>query len=160
MPTPQKAAFLRPALAPGLLAAVALIAGVVLTDSSLFIGFRYVVTILAVIIVWFAYRGRGWVWIPLLAAIAVLWNPVWIVPIGHAPFQYLQFVAAAVFVGAGLYVKVPSPEAVEAGRGGSAGRTVGRDTGSGHPSVGQRAQPRSGKGSGGRASKGSSSRRR
>jgi hypothetical protein len=76
MPTPQKAAFLRPALAPGLLGAIALVAGVVLVDSTIFIGFRYVTAILAAIVFVFAYRGRGWIYLPFLAAIVVLWNPV------------------------------------------------------------------------------------
>lgn len=114
MPTPQKAAFLRPAFAPGLLGAIALIGGLALLDSSIFVGFRYVVSILALIMMVFAYRGRAWLYLPFLAAIAVLWNPVVVIPISGQPWQVLQFVAALVFVVAGIRVKIPLPEAVTA----------------------------------------------
>lgn len=112
MPTPQKAAFTRPALAPGLLGAIALIAGGALLDSSVFVLFRYVVAILALIVLVFAWRGRGWGYLPFLAAIAVLWNPVWPIPLTGQLWQGLQFVAAAVFIAAAVRVKVANPEAV------------------------------------------------
>ncbi|RKR73850.1 DUF6804 family protein [Frondihabitans australicus] len=111
MPTPQKAEFLRPALAPGLLGAIALVAGAALLDSTIFIAFRYVVAILALIVLVFAYRGRGWGYLPFLAAIAVLWNPVWVIPLSGQPWQLLQFAAAVVFVVAGIRIRVPNPEA-------------------------------------------------
>jgi hypothetical protein len=122
MPTPQKAAFLRPALAPGLLAAIALVAGVVLIDSTIFIGFRYVIAILALIVLVFAYRGRGWIYLPFLAAIAVFWNPVYIIPLTGQLWQGMQFVAALVFVVVGIRIKVPAPDAPTTTRGGSVAR--------------------------------------
>lgn len=122
MPTPQKPVFMRQALAPGLLGAIALVAGVVLVDSSIFIGFRYVITILAAIVFVFAYRGRGWVYLPFLAAIVVLWNPVYVVPIGGQMWQAFQFAAAIVFIATGVRVKVPSSEAQPVGRGAAARR--------------------------------------
>jgi hypothetical protein len=109
MPTPQKAAFLRPALAPGLLGAIVLLAGVPLIESTIFVGFRYVITVLAAIVVVFAYRGRGWIFLPFLAAIVVLWNPVYVIPISARPWQVMQFVAAGVFIAAAIRVKVPAP---------------------------------------------------
>lgn len=117
MPTPQNAAFLRPALAPGLLAAVALVAGAALIHSSAFIGFRYVIAILALIVLVFAWRGRAFLYVPFLAAIAVLWNPVWIIPLTGQLWQGLQFIAAVVFIVAGIRVKVASPDAAVAGPG-------------------------------------------
>lgn len=111
MPTPQKAPFLRPALAPGLLGAIALVAGVALVDSTVFVGFRYVIAILAAIVLVFAYRGRGWIYLPFLAAIVVLWNPVYVIPITGTTWQILQFVAAIIFIVAGIRVKVPAPDA-------------------------------------------------
>ncbi|BDZ50988.1 hypothetical protein GCM10025867_32290 [Frondihabitans sucicola] len=122
MPTPQKAAFLRPALAPGLLGAIALVAGVALVDSTIFVGFRYVVAILAAILCVFAFRGRGWIYLPFLAAIVVLWNPVYVIPIAGQPWQILQFLAALVFVVVAIRVKVPSPEAPPTSRGAATAR--------------------------------------
>lgn len=122
MPTPQKAAFLRPALAPGLLGAIALVAGASLVDTTIFVVFRYVVAILAAILCVFAFRGRGWGYLPFLAAIVVLWNPVYVIPITGQPWLILQFVAAVVFVATGVRVKVPSPEAPPPSRGATAAR--------------------------------------
>lgn len=111
MPTPQKAAFLRPALAPGILGAICLVAGSVVLDTSIFTAFRYVIAILALIVLVFGYRGRAWLYLPFLAAIAVLWNPVYVIPLTGQLWQGLQFAAAIVFVVAGVRVRVPSPEA-------------------------------------------------
>ncbi|MET4050674.1 K+-sensing histidine kinase KdpD [Frigoribacterium sp. PvP054] len=108
MPTPTAPAFTRPALAPGLLASVALLAGTALLDSDVFTVFRYVVSIFALIVLVFAYRGRAWWALPLLAAVAVLWNPVFVVPVQAELWQGLQFVAAAVMIAVGVLVKVPT----------------------------------------------------
>jgi hypothetical protein len=117
MPTPQKAAFLRPALAPGLLGAICLVAGSVVLETSVFTAFRYVIAILALIVLVFGYRGRAWLYLPFLAAIAVLWNPVYVVPLTGQLWQGLQFAAAIVFVVAGIRIRVPSPEAQADARG-------------------------------------------
>lgn len=108
MPTPTAPAFTRPALAPGLLAAIALLAGTALLDSDVFTVFRYVVSIFALIVLVFAYRGRAWWALPLLAAVAVLWNPVVVVPVEAQLWQGLQFVAAALMIAVGVLVKVPT----------------------------------------------------
>ncbi|GAA4666111.1 DUF6804 family protein [Frondihabitans cladoniiphilus] len=116
MPTPQQPTFTRPALAPGLLGAIALVAGTVLIDSTIFIGFRYVIAILALIVLVFAYRGRGWIYLPFLAAIAVLWNPVVIVPLTGQLWEGMQFAAAVVFIVTAVRVKVPAePETTSRG---------------------------------------------
>ena len=117
MPTPTAPEFTRPALAPGLLAAVALVAGSVLLDSSVFTAFRYGVSILALIVLVFVIRGRAWWAVPLLAAIAVLWNPVVVVPLEGQGWASLQFVAALVFVVAGVRTKVPTDGATAGGGG-------------------------------------------
>jgi hypothetical protein len=108
VPTPTAPAFTRPALAPGLLAAVALLAGTALLDSDVFTVFRYVVSIFALIVLVFAYRGKAWWALPLLAAVAVLWNPVFVVPVQAELWQGLQFVAAALMIAVGVLVKVPT----------------------------------------------------
>lgn len=115
MPTPTAPAFTRPALAPGLLAAVALLAGTALLDSDVFTVFRYVVSIFALIVLVFAYRGKAWWALPLLAAVAVLWNPVFVVPVQAELWQGLQFVAAALMIAVGVLVKVPTEGATASG---------------------------------------------
>ena len=121
MPTPQAPDFLRPALAPGLLGAVVLTVGAFLLDSDTFTVVRYVVAILALIMAVFAWRGRAWWAVAMLAAIAVLWNPVVVVPLGGQPWAAMQFAAAVVFIVAGVRTKVPNSEA---GRGTGGGRPV------------------------------------
>ncbi|MET3637146.1 MULTISPECIES: DUF6804 family protein [Curtobacterium] len=106
--------FTRPALAPGLLAAVVLIAFVAVIDSSGFVFVRWGVTVLALIVLVFAFRGRAWWAVALTAAIAVCWNPVVVVPIPGQVWAGLQLVAAAAFIVVGITVKVP--------RGADAGR--------------------------------------
>lgn len=104
-------AFRRMALAPGLLAGVALFAGTALIDSSAFLVFRYIVAIFALIILVFAYQAKHWWWLPVMLAIAVIWNPVF--PFGfEGPFWVgAQYVAVIVFVLAGILIKVPyTPE--------------------------------------------------
>jgi K+-sensing histidine kinase KdpD len=111
VPTPTAPAFTRPALAPGLIAAIALLAGTALLDSDVFTVFRYVVSIFALIVLVFAYRGRVWWALPMLAAVAVLWNPVFVVPVQTELWQGLQFVAAALMIAVGVLVKVPTEAA-------------------------------------------------
>ncbi|KQM25322.1 MULTISPECIES: DUF6804 family protein [Frigoribacterium] len=115
MPTPTAPAFTRPALAPGLIAAIALLAGTALLGSDVFTVFRYVVSIFALIVLVFAYRGRAWWALPLLAAVAVLWNPVFVVPVQPDLWQGLQFVAAALMIAVGVLVKVPTAAATTTG---------------------------------------------
>lgn len=113
--TPQ-AEFLRPALAPGLLAAIVLVAGLALLDTEWFFGVRFVVAVLALIMCVFAVRGHAWLALPPLAAIAVLWNPVIVVPLEDQTWQALQFVAALVTIVAGVLIRVPvADDAVSAG---------------------------------------------
>ena len=111
MPTPTAPAFLRPALAPGLLGAIVLTVGAFLLGSPTFTIVRFAVAILALIVLVFAWRGRTWWALPLMAAIAVLWNPVVVVPLSGQPWAALQFAGAVVFVAAGVLVKVPTEAA-------------------------------------------------
>lgn len=99
--------YTRPALAPSLLAAVVLLACVAIIDASAFVFARWGVTVLALIILVFAVRGRTWWAAALMAAVAVCWNPLVVVPIPGQVWAALQIVAAALFVVVGLAVKVP-----------------------------------------------------
>ena len=99
--------FTRPALAPSLLAAVVLLACVALVDSSAFVFARWGVTVLALIVLVFAVRGRTWWAAALMAAVAVCWNPVVVVPIPGQVWAAMQILAAAVYIVVGIVVKVP-----------------------------------------------------
>ena len=103
----RAADFTRPALAPSLLAAVVLLACVAFLDAPAFVFARWGVTVLALIVVVFAIRGRVWWAAVLTAAVAVLWNPVLTVPLPGQVWAALQLVAAALFIVVGILVKVP-----------------------------------------------------
>jgi hypothetical protein len=60
----------------------------------------------------FAVQARHWWWVPLLAAIAVLWNPIYPLdapPVGLGGPWWVgaQYVAILVFVLAAVFIKVP-----------------------------------------------------
>jgi hypothetical protein len=99
--------FARLALAPGLLAAIVLLAGVALIDTDWFTIFRYAISILAAIIGVFAFQARQWWWLPAFAAIVVVWNPIVPLQFELLVWQILHLLAAAAFVVAGLLIKVP-----------------------------------------------------
>ena len=97
----------RMALAPGLLGAIVVLAGLALLDSeSGFLWIRYGAAILAAIVGWFAIQGRAWWALPLLVAVLVIWNPV-------LPFEFHgqwwvagQFGAVVVFIACALFIRV------------------------------------------------------
>ncbi|MBT1676612.1 DUF6804 family protein [Curtobacterium aurantiacum] len=99
--------FTRPALAPSLIAAIVLLSCVAIVDSSGFVFARWGVTVLALIVLVFAIRGRTWWAALLMAAVAVCWNPLVTVPIPGQVWAGLQLVAAALFIVVGIVVKVP-----------------------------------------------------
>jgi len=102
--------FRRLALAPGLIAALALLIGATVIADGPFTVVRYIVSIFALIVVVFAFQAKQWWWLPVFAAIAVAWNPVWIIPIPEPWWPGAQYVAAIVFLLAGWLIKVPIPE--------------------------------------------------
>jgi len=99
-------AFTRPALAPGLLGAIALMAFIAVVDSDWFTIARYVVSILALIICVFAGQAKQWWWLPPLLAVAVLWNPVLPFDLPLVGWYIAHVVGAIVFVASGLLIKV------------------------------------------------------
>jgi hypothetical protein len=109
--TPAEPAFTRSALAPGLLGAIALLAGLALLDGDSFIIIRYVVSILAVIICVFVIQAKAWWWLILLVPIAVLWNPVVVIELHGQGWVSAQFIAALVFVLVGVRTRVPTRKA-------------------------------------------------
>lgn len=103
--------FTRPALAPGILAAIVLFVGVALIDNSWFIAVRFVVAILAVIVAWFAIQARMWWWLIVLVPIIVLWNPVLPLGLSGAGWMSAQLIAPIFLVAAGVMIRVPTGEA-------------------------------------------------
>ncbi|MFZ7088032.1 DUF6804 family protein [Curtobacterium sp. RRHDQ10] len=100
-------AFTRPALAPGLLTAVVLLACVALVGSGPFVFVRWGVTVLALIVLVFAVRGHNWIGIAVAGVVVVLWNPLVAIPVPGQVWAALQVVAAAAFIAVGILVKVP-----------------------------------------------------
>jgi hypothetical protein len=97
----------RTALAPGILAAIALLVGVAIITTDGFIVVRYIVSILALIVTVFAWQARQWWWIIGLLPIAVLWNPVFPIDLGMPDLWLgLQYVAVLVFIAAGVLIRV------------------------------------------------------
>jgi hypothetical protein len=103
--------FTRPALAPGLIAAVVAFVGIALMGENAFTFTSWGVAVLALILLVFAIRGRQWWWVPVFVAIGVLWNPV--VPFGfEGPFWLgAQYLAILAFIVAGVLIKVPTVDA-------------------------------------------------
>ena len=104
----------RLALAPGVLGAICLLAGLAAVgdpSGTWFTIIRFAVAIVAVIMCVFAWQGTTlrWLWIPLLAAIAVVWNPVLPFAIDDAVLRILHILAAAAFLAAGLFIRVLQP---------------------------------------------------
>ena len=97
----------RTALIPAIIAVIALLVGLALIDSDGYTVIRYIVSIFALIVAVFAWQARQWWWIVPLAAIAVLWNPVFPLDL-NSPDVWLglQYGAALVFLAAGILIKV------------------------------------------------------
>ena len=97
----------RTALVPALLGAMALLIGSALITSDTFTVIQFIVSIFALIVAVFAWQAGQWWWIIGLAPIAVLWNPVLPIDLGLPDLWLgLQFVAAAIFIAAGILIKV------------------------------------------------------
>jgi hypothetical protein len=103
--------FRRTALAPGILGAIVLLAGLALLDSSAFFWIETVVAILAAIVGVYAWQAKQWWWLPPLAVIVVAWNPIWPIDWHHwVGWLIAQYVAAVVFLVIGVLIKVPNPD--------------------------------------------------
>jgi len=99
----------RKILAPGIIAAIVLVAGTLLIGQDAHVIIRYAVAILALISLVFAIEARHWWWVPVLAGIAVLWNPVLPLDVEGAWWMGAHYLAALAFIVAGLTVRAPAP---------------------------------------------------
>jgi len=107
MGTPAAPTFTRASLAPGLLGAIVLLAGLALLGDEGYIVIRYAVSILALILTVFVIQAKSWWWLLGLVPIAVLWNPVVVIPLEGQGWASAQYIAALVFIVAGIRTKVP-----------------------------------------------------
>jgi len=107
MGTPAAPTFTRSALAPGILGAIVLLAGLALIDGGGFIIIRYAVSILALILCVFVIQAKSWWWLLGLVPIAVLWNPIAIIALEGQGWASAQYIAALIFITVGIRTKVP-----------------------------------------------------
>jgi hypothetical protein len=105
----------RRALAPAVLAAIVLVAGLALLGSDGFLYIRYAVAILALIMAVLVWQARRWAWLPGLVVIAVLWNPVLPFPFAGRPWAIGQLVAAAALLVTGFFASRRTDAAGAAG---------------------------------------------
>jgi len=96
----------RLALAPGFLGAIVVMAGLALVGTKNYVWIEYPVAILAAITGWFAIQARQWWLVAVLAAVLVLWNPVFPLPLLGLVVSGLSILAAATFIAAGVLIKV------------------------------------------------------
>lgn len=100
-------AWQRNALAPGLLAAATLFFAPAILGTEWFLAVRFIVTILALIMAWFAVQAQQWWWLIALVPIAVVWNPIFPLPFDGPVWVAAQPVAALVLLVVGALLKTP-----------------------------------------------------
>lgn len=99
----------RNALAPGILAAIVCLAGLSLLSHEYYTVVRFIVSILAIIVAWFAVRAGQWWWAPVMVVVAVLWNPMFPFAFTGPWWISAHIVVAAVFIAAGASIKSVRP---------------------------------------------------
>ncbi|MGW8482032.1 DUF6804 family protein [Microbacterium sp. NPDC055903] len=95
----------RNALAPGILAAIALFLSPVFTVDLGATIIRYVVAILALIVAWFAVQAKQWWWTVVFVAVAVFWNPIFPFEVDPVVWGGAGVVGALLFITAGALIK-------------------------------------------------------
>lgn len=103
--------FLRPALAPAILACLILVAGVALVGSGGYLWILFAVSILAAIVAVFAWQARAFVWVGAMVPIVIAWNPIVPLPFEGIAWLVAHFVAAFLLIAAGILIKVANPDA-------------------------------------------------
>lgn len=106
-PTPQ---YQRSALAPGILGALVLLAGIALVGEDSHTIVLFVVSILAAIVIVFAWQAKQWFWIVPLALVVVAFNPVLPITFADDVMLGLHYVAVLVFIAAAIFIRVINKE--------------------------------------------------
>lgn len=95
------------ALAPGIVLAIVLLAGLALVGTEEYIFVLYTVAILAAVMSWFAIQARAWWWLIGLAPMVVLWNPILPFTFLDVIWSSLHLVGIGIAGAAGLIIRVP-----------------------------------------------------
>jgi hypothetical protein len=96
----------RPALLPGLVGAVATFAGVLAIGAAPFTIVLFLVSILAAIVAVFAFQARQWWWLPVLAAVVVVFNPVFPLGLSDMAWLWCSYATVAVFAAAAALIRI------------------------------------------------------
>jgi len=98
------------ALAPGIILAIVLLAGLALVDTDEYVFVICAVAILAAVMAWFALQARAWWWVLALAPLVVLWNPVLPFTFQGVIWSSLHLCGIGIAVASGLLIRVPLKE--------------------------------------------------
>lgn len=112
----QTSSVQRNALLPGFIALATLIVGTAFAGTDSFIIFRFIISILALVVAWFATRARHWWWLPVFVAIAVLWNPAYPFGFNGVFWVLAQPIAGSLFLIAGALITQSRVPALTNGR--------------------------------------------
>ena len=97
--------FQRNALAPSILAAIALFLSPLFVDGTGATIIRFLVAILALIVAWFAMQAKQWWWTIVFVAVAVSWNPMYPFVVPTAVWAAAGVIGALLFLTAGALIK-------------------------------------------------------
>jgi hypothetical protein len=99
----------RRALAPAMIGAIVLLAGLLLVGQEAYLLIRFGVCILAVITVVFVWQSRKWAWLVPPLVVAVLWNPVLPFAFSGQAFRLGHVVGAAALLVTGASARYTPP---------------------------------------------------
>ncbi|GAB2526480.1 DUF6804 family protein [Paramicrobacterium agarici] len=100
---------IRPSLLPAVLGAMALLAGLALITTDLFLYVRFAASILSLIMIVMTIQTKKWYWgLPLLA-IAVMWNPAWPVQLPPQGWELASLLGSGLFITVGMLFRVREP---------------------------------------------------
>lgn len=102
---PSEPQFQRNALAPGILAAIALFLSPLVPDGLGATIVRFAVAVLALIVAWFAVQAGQWWWTIVFLAVAVFWNPIVAVEVDYGAWAIAGVIGALLFLVAGALIK-------------------------------------------------------
>ncbi|MFB7251161.1 DUF6804 family protein [Microbacterium sp. NPDC056234] len=102
---PSEPPLQRNALAPGILAAIALFLSPLVPDGLGATIVRFVVAILALIVAWFAIQAGQWWWTIVFVVVAVFWNPIFPVDVEYGIWAAAAVIGALLFLAAGATIK-------------------------------------------------------